>query len=1508
MITPIDSGIQPYPGLRAYEADENHLFFGRDEQSDELLRRLRLNRFLAVVGTSGSGKSSLVRAGLLPSLYGGFMAKAGSVWRIATMRPGADPIGNLAAALYTPEVFGSDADAESGGTSSLFAETTLRRGPLGLVEVTRYGHLAADENLLILVDQFEEIFRFARAGGADNKDDSAGFVKLLLEAARQNEIPIYVILTMRSDFLGDCARFRSLPEAINDGQYLVPRLTRDQLREAIVGPAAVGGAEVAHRLVQRLLGEVGDDPDQLPILQHALMRTWDIWTERGSSGPLDTADYEATGGMSSALSRHADEAYQELGDDRRREIARVLFQRLSEKSEDHREIRRPTRLDEICGVVNAGADEVAGVIEVFRRPGRSFLMPPVDVPLTAQSAIDISHESLMRVWTRLKNWVDEEAESAAQYRRLAQSAALEAKGEAGPMTDPELSITLDWRSKWRPNAAWAERYHPDFAVADAFLERSREVRDVAVRAGEERRRREMRRTRGFAAILGLACLIVTAFLVFALRQRAQTEVARREAEKAAIQAGIEKDKAGAAEIEAKIAQGVASEEKDKAEKSAEQARSEREVALARKSAAQSTTSHDSQFDLALLLSVKALDLLGPKEFENNLSGGLKSDIGSSSFFKEHAIQEAKSALLQTLQSRPQLNAYLHGHAAAVNCVAYNRDGKMLASGSDDGSIILWDASAHKQIDRLTGHLGRVTSVSFSPDGKTLVSGSTDRTAILWDLTSRPKRGAPLTGHAAVESVSFAADGRMLATGGTDGTVILWNVASRRQIGPPLPGGVGAIQRVAFSPDGSMLGMSGSVKTSIWDVRTTPPQPVDKAPPNSSQRFAFSPDSKTIAVSVEETIVLFDIVSHKPLKTLPAPRVRLESLAFSPDGGSLAAGFSDNAVVVYNVGDPGSTEAKTLAGHRGRVASIAFNPSGLELASASGDGDLILWNPRASSRIARTLTGVSGGEVGLVSFSPDGKVLVSGNSDGTVSFWDVATGEQAGKTVACQSKMVASLAFSPDGKILASGCEDQTVVLLNVGSRRRLGEPLRGHQGSVSYVGFSRDGRSLISSSQDTDTRAQPRHTAFVWDVPSRTRRGDGFSLPPDKAPVFAPDGGLLAFGEGEKVVLRATTSNGGIGQPKELKKDKYQVSRLVFSPDGKILASHTRFRHKVMSESWLESKPAILLWNTEIRQEPGALRDYGFSGVMSFSPNAKLLAAAAEEGISLWDVTSQKQVGALMEGNAEGLIFSPDGRTLAAIQDNEIPGSGIQGKGITLWDVATGEPLGRLPTGDVSSFSFSPDGNKLLASSPGESRAFTLWDLNVSSWKARACAVANRNFTRDEWEYQFGQKLLPYSAVCPTSPDSVAVASIEALTQAAVHEGENLVLSGKVAEAAAAFMRVLKFRPASAIASVKWNNLCWVGSLNRQVDAQVMKACEFAVALDPSEIGNIDTRGVARAVAGDFKGAIQDFQRFLAEWKGDSIHSQIAERMREQRREWITVLRAGKDPFTTDVLMELRKQ
>src|SRR5262245_49325424 len=459
----------PFPGLRPFMQEEADLFFGRDKQSNELVRRLASKRFLAVVGTSGSGKSSLVRAGLLPSLEGGFMAEAGAHWRMAILRPQDDPIGFLARAIVETGMLAHLDLAQSAAEGVV--ETTLRRSSLGLIEATRLARLEPHENLLILVDQFEELFRFADlAKQRDAGDEAPAFVKLLLGAAQQTEVPVYVVITMRSDFLGDCDRFRGLPEAISDCQYLIPRLTRDELQAAITGPIGVRGGRIAPSLVQRLLNDIGDDMDQLPVLQHALMRAWDHWERNDPDGrPIELSDLEAIGGMAETLSRHADEAFGSLTTDRDRKIAERLFKCLTEKGPDNREIRRPTQLSRIAAIANAEPTEVIAVIDVFRAPGRSFLMPPHGVALEGDSVIDISHESLIRQWGRLRTWVAEEAESRKTYLRVVDAAQLRRDGKAGLWGEPNLTYAREWEEREAPNATWAERYGSGFDDVRAFL-------------------------------------------------------------------------------------------------------------------------------------------------------------------------------------------------------------------------------------------------------------------------------------------------------------------------------------------------------------------------------------------------------------------------------------------------------------------------------------------------------------------------------------------------------------------------------------------------------------------------------------------------------------------------------------------------------------------------------------------------------------------------------------------------------------------------------------------------------------------------------------------------------------------------------------------------------------------------------------------------------------------------------------------------------------------------------
>jgi hypothetical protein len=486
-----DDEIKPYPGLRPFEYRENYLFFGREGKAQEIALRLQKNHFIAVVGTSGSGKSSVVRAGLLPLLYGGMLYESGSHWRIAIMRPEETPIRNLAESLIYPVDFESEEhDRRATDETQIgITEAGLRRSGVGLLDFIKnpVNKFAEDENLLIVVDQFEELFRFKGRGSAKLSEEAVAFVKLLLEGTRSEKNRIYVVITMRSDFLGDCAQFQDLPEAINKGQYLIPQLTREQLRQSIESPALVGGAEVSPVLVNRLLNDLDDDPNQsfdvnerlvrdyLPVLQHALMRTWDFWKKKDAPARLiDIEDYEGIGGIQHALSKHADEAYNELSD-RQKIIAEKIFKCLTETDSENREIRRPCKIDEILGVIGGSAEEIFEVIEVFRKEGRTFLMPPYHVSLTKDSKIDISHESLIRNWEMLKGWVRDEAENSWLYRRISEDAKvlseyleknrnclssgeLERNGRDFLWRGIELKDALKWRDNFMPNVAWTSRY------------------------------------------------------------------------------------------------------------------------------------------------------------------------------------------------------------------------------------------------------------------------------------------------------------------------------------------------------------------------------------------------------------------------------------------------------------------------------------------------------------------------------------------------------------------------------------------------------------------------------------------------------------------------------------------------------------------------------------------------------------------------------------------------------------------------------------------------------------------------------------------------------------------------------------------------------------------------------------------------------------------------------------------------------------------------------------------
>ena len=984
----------PFPGLRSFEPEEEHLFFGREEQVDELLARLHHARLLTVIGSSGSGKSSIVRSGVIPALYGGYVVSAGSRWRIASFRPGDDPIGNLAAALATPTMLGGD--GQPAGLLRPMIEASLRRSGRGVVEVVREARLPAHDNLLILVDQFEELFRFKRSARRGSEDDASAFVQLLLQAADQSEVPLYLILTLRSDFLDDCVQFQGLPEAVNRGQYLVPRMTREQQRLAITGPVAVAGADIAPRLVLRLLNDVGDDPDQLPLLQHSLMRTWDYWERHRANGaPLDLPDYDAIGTMREALSQHAEEAYLDLDGERQRRCAEKVFKALTEVGPQGKGIRRPTTVGEICELEEFSVEEVVAVVEPFRAVGRTFVVPSAGVALDTSTVLDISHESLMRIWTRLKTWVAEEATGADLYRRLAEAAAHHQQGHGGLWRDPELQLALRWRSEARPTVAWALRYDPSFERAILFLELSREERRRYIELRDRQQRRRQVRIRLIliaAAVLSLL-LLVLGLLAFNAEQKA--EESRAAAERATASVQDERDHAREQAAIAEQERALARAAEGRSEQALEQAQEERQKALRQEQIANERRGEAlRQQELAAVQARQALAAKHEAETANVAAEAARRRSEDARQEAERSEAEARRLRLGAVArsiavqvprlrqaGRLEFAALAAKHAYDLN----RRAGSPQGPEVFEALLTPLEALGAPVAEILPGHRDAVRALAVSPDGRLVASGSDDGSVRVVDLTApSPQLQVIAETGGMVRAVAFSRDGRLLAAGTFAGVIAIWKVPgfgpAPFALGPPGE----AVQALAFSPAEDLLAVGGAGgRVALWDLSAT---------------------------------------SSRLLAAGPGPRVT--GLAFSPRGDRLAASSADGRVRIWTTAE-GDAPAREVA-CPGGAAAVAFDRGGEVLAAGGGDGSICLWQGAPATLAKPRLLVGHQSSVNQLDFSPDGETLASASSDGTVRLWPFRDASRGPVVLHGHTSWVWAAGFALGGSRVVSGGADQTV--------------------------------------------------------------------------------------------------------------------------------------------------------------------------------------------------------------------------------------------------------------------------------------------------------------------------------------------------------------------------------------------------------------------------------------------------------------------------------------------------
>ena len=969
----------PFPGLRPFGANEAHLFFGREGQSDELVYNLAKNRFVAVLGFSGSGKSSLVYCGLIPILHAGFMTQAGSSWRVVVMRPGANPIDSLAVSLAKQDPKYESFKEEERVVRRTVLSAVLRSSSLGLIDAAKYMKTDEDQNTLLLVDQFEEIFRYKKTGvDMQTADDISLFMSLLSQAVHRRENNLYVAITMRSDFIGDCSAFPELTEMINKSHYLIPQMTREQKRLAIEGPVAVGGGKITVRLVQQLLNDVGASPDQLPLLQHALMRTWQFWEgNRTEAESIDLRHYRAVGTIKEALSQHANEAYDGLTK-REEKVCELMFKALTEKTGDGRGIRRPTSLRVVASIAGVSEDEATRVADRFRDPNYSLLTPRIDTPLTSSTILDISHESLMRIWTRLKTWLVEEGNSSQMYLKLAEAADRYQRGVTTLWRMPDLQLAINWREENKPTLVWGKRYHPAYERSILFLEDSERAYKNEQVDKEKNRKRRFQIIKIVAILSGFAAIVLVFLSYLSLTNaeeaRRQTEIANRQKSEAEGAKVIAENSKKEADKQAEIAK----KEAVRAEQQAGIAEERRQEAEAAKLVSeQSKKEADKQAKIARVQATRA-------EQQATIAETRRQEAEQA---KEEADRLRYQAIAQSMASKvgDVRNAEQKTLIAMQSYNFYDQYGdKAYNSDIYQGLYHAYKTVRGEKVNVWEGHEAGVRCVAFSADGEKMYSGGGDGKVYAWDLSQEKKRAELLLDveeqKMVVRSVHTFRDDQMLLVAGESATIYLYNLLTHSVRELP------ALTRVVYD----LVPLAKEADTYVY-------------------------------VGDGGTVVRGDLSgAQEVLFQHPAPVIQL---AASPDGQYLAFGDGVGAITLWDVQKNTGETIYTIEGGMPAHA-VAFNHAGSILAFGGELGDLVFWDMEKGT-VLNEVTGHYS-RISHLEFSMDDRLLASSSWDNTAKIWDMDNINDLPIVLKDHGNWVRFASFSPEGDYLITTSEDNLI--------------------------------------------------------------------------------------------------------------------------------------------------------------------------------------------------------------------------------------------------------------------------------------------------------------------------------------------------------------------------------------------------------------------------------------------------------------------------------------------------
>jgi WD40 repeat protein len=944
--------INPYPGLKPFAPDNSDLFFGRDAESDEVILKLLKNRYITVIGASGTGKSSLIFGGVLPKIMN-LKIRESSIWKIISISPGNDPFGNLSDALSKGIAVPNQKKVEKDVIlSDLIDKQT------GLSDIVRKYMIRHDDNILLVIDQFEEIFRYISSGKSDVSDTTAiTFIEFLVNSVIKPDLNIFIIVSIRSEFLRECSHYKGLTSLVNNSNYLVADMEAKNLREVIERPVNYVGAKIDPKLVETILNDLKDRTYKLPVLQHALMRTWDHWQELDEpQRPISKADYDSIGTINNAVSLHADKIYDEL-DGRGKEICMILFKTITRKGSDNIGSRHPSDIKTIKAVAGCSDKEIFDVIEVFRNSSLSFITPRKDIVLNDSSVIDLQNECLIGLWNRLKDWVDDEDSSMQMYLRLSEASALYQQGKRSLYRPPDLQLAINWRNLNNPTLSWAVQYNPAFERAMVYL-RTSEIEYLEEEQNKIiQQKKKVRRTKQITRIFGIALLIAIGITLFEYVQKSTLERQSLIAEKQKIQTAKEKaiadsfavivikhkiisdSTASAALKDAAVAREqkiVADVQKSFAERNAEKALRQKNLAFEQKDVVQRLR----MLSVSKSMSLRSLQMTGQKDLQtllayqaylfNKMNNGPDNDADIYAGLYNVALQYGSINYKS-----------FKGHNGDIKSIAFVPGKNEFYTSGNDGKILKWSLEKNNQTLQVIYSGSDIMDVlSVSPDASWLACGGSGSFIRMIPLKGN-NIGYELAGHkGGIKSLIFSYDGKYLYSAALDGKVLKWDIAARTSVN--VATGSMEITSIDISSGGNYLaGISTDGNVVVWN------------PEQNSDNFKIETTGKNIKV-----------------------------VKFNPENNLLAIGDADGNVELWDINL--HKKLSEVKAHTGRVNDIKFNTSLKQMATAGEDKKLKIFNIKNPADLSEPPVTLNDNEgfVLVMQFSPDGQMIISGESGGT----------------------------------------------------------------------------------------------------------------------------------------------------------------------------------------------------------------------------------------------------------------------------------------------------------------------------------------------------------------------------------------------------------------------------------------------------------------------------------------------------------------------------------------------